>query len=74
MDDKDFTIPYVTDKIPNSLAGSQLTTQARKNVWMVAINGEDTITAQVALDELDCHQNPRGKCKFGFILSRRKIY
>ena len=40
LDDKDFTIPYVVDTIPNSLAFRKLLTQANKNVWIVAINEE----------------------------------
>ena len=40
MDDEDFTILYITDKIPNLLAGHQLPPQAKQNVWIIAINGE----------------------------------
>ena len=39
MDDEDFTIHYITDTIPNYTAGHQLSTQAKINVWTVAING-----------------------------------
>ena len=39
LDDKDFTIPYVTDTIPNSSAGSQLPIQAEQILWIIAING-----------------------------------
>ena len=39
MDDEYFTIPYITDTIPNSPACHQLTTQVKKNVWIIAING-----------------------------------
>ena len=35
---------------------------------------EKTITAQSALDELNCHQNPRGKSKFNISPCRRKSY
>ena len=38
LDDKDFTIPFVNDTIINSPAGYQLLTQARENVWILAIN------------------------------------
>ena len=39
LNDEDFTIPYITDTIPNSPAGHQLPSQAKQNVWIVAING-----------------------------------
>ena len=39
LDDEDFTIPYITNTIPNSPAGHQLPLQAKINVWIVAING-----------------------------------
>ena len=38
MGDEDSTIPYITDTIPNSLAGHQLPTQAKLNLWVIAIN------------------------------------
>ena len=53
---KYFTIPYVIDTIPYLPAGRQLRTQANKNVCVIAINVEDPITYQGALDELHCHQ------------------
>ena len=67
-----FTIPYITDTIPDSPAGCQLTSQSKQNVWIVAINGEEPITAQGVLDELNSHQIPRGKSKIKIILCRRK--
>ena len=33
-----FTITYITDIILNSPDGHQLTTQAKQNVWIIAIN------------------------------------
>ena len=39
LDDEDFTIPYITNTIPNSPAGHQLLSQAKRNVWIVSING-----------------------------------
>ena len=63
LDDDEFTIPYVTDKIPNSPAGHQLSTQAKQNMWIVDINGEDSITAQGALDEINRHQTLHEKSK-----------
>ena len=38
LNDEDFTIPYITDTTPNSPAGHQLPSQAKRNVWIVAIN------------------------------------
>ena len=32
LDDEDFTIPYITDTTLNSLAGHQLTAQAKNNM------------------------------------------
>ena len=61
LDDKYFTIPYITDTIPNLPAGHHFTSQAKRKVWIIAINEEEPITAQVVLDELNCHQNTRGK-------------
>ena len=40
MDYEDFTIPYINDTIPNQPAGCQLPAQAKRNVWIIAINGE----------------------------------
>ena len=74
LDDEDFTIPYITNTIPNSPAGHQLPSQAKRNVWIVAINGEDPITAQGVLDEFNCHQTQRGKSKINISLCRRKSY
>ena len=39
LNDEDFTIPYITDTIPNFPAGYQITSQANRNVWIIAING-----------------------------------
>ena len=36
-DDEDFTIPYITDTILNFPSGHQLSSQAKKNVWIVGI-------------------------------------
>ena len=74
LDDEDFTIPYITDTIPNSLAGHQLTSQAKRNVWIVSINVEEPITDQVVLDELNFYQTPRGKSNIKISLRRRKNY
>ena len=38
MDDEDFKIHYITDTLPDSPAGHQLPSQAKRNVWIVAIN------------------------------------
>ena len=39
LDDKYFTIPYITDTIPNSPAGNQLPSQSKRNVCIIDING-----------------------------------
>ena len=54
--DENFTVPYITDTIQNSTSGHQLPSQAKRNVWIVAINGEETITAQGVIDKLNSHQ------------------
>ena len=74
LDNKDFTIPYITDTIPNSPAGNKLPTQAKWNVCIIATNGEDPITAQGDLDELNFRQTPRGKSKVNISLCKRKSY
>ena len=74
LDDDDFTIPYITDTIPNSPSGDQLPSQAKINVWIVATNGEYPITAQGVLDELNCHQTPQDKSNIKISLYRRKSY
>ena len=43
-------------------------------MWIIAINGEETITAQGVLDELNRHQIPRGKSNIKISLCRKKIY
>ena len=43
LDDEYFTIPYITDIIPNSPAGHQLPPQAKQNLWIISINVEETI-------------------------------
>ena len=43
-------------------------------MWSVAINGEEPITYQGVLDELNRHQTPRGKSKTKISLCIRKIY
>ena len=40
LDDEYFTIPYFTDTIPNSPVRRQRPTQAKLNVWIIAINRE----------------------------------
>ena len=74
LDDEDFTIPYITDTIPNLPDGHKLPSQANRNVWIVAINGEELITAQGVLYELNRHQTPWSKSNIKISLCRRKIY
>ena len=58
-DDGYFSIPYVTDTIPNSPTLRQLPSQPKLNAWTISINGEYPITSQGAIDELNFHQTPR---------------
>ena len=74
QDDEYFTIPYVIDTIPHSPADHKLPKRAKQNVWIVDINGEETITAQGALDELNHNPNPCGKSKVKISLCIRKKY
>ena len=55
-------------------AGHQIPSQAKRNVWIVAINGEEPIIAQGVLDELNCHQISRSKSKINIHLCIRKSY
>ena len=71
LDDEYFTIPYITDTIPNPPAGCQLLTQDKRNVFIVSINVEEHITFQGSLDELNQHQTPRGKYKVKISICRR---
>ena len=57
LENEDVTIPYITDTIPNSPECHQLPIQAKQNVWIIAINGEEPITDKGELDELNHHQN-----------------
>ena len=43
-------------------------------MWIVAINGEEPITTQGVLDELNRRQTPQGKSKIKISLCRRKSY
>ena len=49
LGDKEFTIPYIIDTVPNFPSWNQLPTQVKKNVWIIAINGEEPITGKGAL-------------------------
>ena len=40
LDDEDFTIPFITDTIPNLPDGNQLSSQANINLWIIDINRE----------------------------------
>ena len=68
LDEEYFTIPYIIDIITNLRASRQLPTQAKQNMWVVAINGEDSLTTQGAIDELNKHQTPRRKSKVNISL------
>ena len=74
MDGEYFTIPYITDTIPNSPALHQLLSQAKRIFLIVDINEEEPITAQGVLDQLNCHQTPWGKSNIKISLCRRNRY
>ena len=74
LHDEDFTILYITDTIQNPPASHQLLTKAKLNMWIISINGEEPITYQGELDELNSHKNTRGKSKVKISLCRRNIY
>ena len=74
LDYEYFTISYVIDTIPNSPAGHELTQQAKKNVWSIAIKVEYPITDQCLLYELHIHQTQRGKSKVKISLCKSKRY
>ena len=63
MDDEYFTIYYVIDTIPNLPADHQLPIQDKRNVWIIDIYGEENITYQGAIDEINTtklqKENPR---------------
>ena len=52
LDDDDFKMTFIIDKIPNSPSGHQFLTQANNHMWIVYIDREEPITANGALDEL----------------------
>ena len=72
MDDEDFKIPYITDTIPNSPAGHQLPSQAKINVWIIAINEEEYITSKDVLNELNPRQNPQGNPRSRSVYAERR--
>ena len=74
LNDEYFTIPYITDTIPNSPASHQLPTQIKRNVSIISMSGEEPITSQSDLDEINRHQNPHGKSKVDISLFGRKSY
>ena len=67
LDDEDIIIPYITDTIPNSPVGHQLPSQAKLDVWIITINGKETISDQGSLDELNHHKNPRRNPRSGLV-------
>ena len=48
LDENMFTVLYILDKIPNSTDIHQLPTQAKNNLCVVAINGEEPIIEKEA--------------------------
>ena len=49
LDDEYFTIPYITDTIPNSLYVYKFQAQAKQKNCIIAINVEEPITDQAVL-------------------------
>ena len=43
-------------------------------MWIIAINGEEPITDQGVIDELNCHKNTREKYKVNISLCRSRSY
>ena len=74
LDGEDCKISCIIGTITNSPTGNQLPTQAKKNVWIIAINGEYPITDKGVLDDIQLYQTLRGKSKVNISLPRRKIY
>ena len=74
LDHEYFTIPYVIYTITNLPAGHKLPTQAKNNLCIVAINGEEPITSQGILDELQSHNTQRLKYKAKISIRRKKRY
>ena len=74
LNDEYFTIPYILDTILNSPAVHQLPTWDKKILFIIVINGENTITSKVTLDELPCYQTQREKSKVIISLCRNKSY
>ena len=71
LNDEDFTIPYITDTIPNLPDGHNILSQANINMWIIDINGEEPITAQGVINELNCHQHSGEKYMIKISLCRR---
>ena len=74
LDDEEFTIPYITNTIPNSSAGHHIPSKAKRNVRIIAINGEEPIKSQGVIDELNRYQTPSGKYNTKISIFRRKSY
>ena len=74
LDDKYFTFPYINYSIPNPPSGHQLPLEAKQNVWIIHIHGENPNKTQYALDEINQHQTPHRKSKVKISLCRRKSY
>ena len=74
LDDEYFTIPYIIDTIPNSPDDHQLTTQHKRNVWIIYIYREDTITQQGKLNEIQFHQTQCEKSNVNISLYKKNNY
>ena len=69
-----FTIPYFIDKISNSPDIFQITKQAKKNLCIIDISGEELIMVQGARDEVHRHQTQRVKSKVNISIFRSNRY
>ena len=74
LDNEYFTIPYITDSIPNDPSGHHFSTQVKQTVCIILINVDESVTDKGALDELNYHQNQCGKTNVDISLCRRKKY
>ena len=68
MDYDIWTIIYILDIIPNYPAGHRLISQAKNNVCIVEIDGDEEINAKGPLEYIQSNQTNKGKSKVSIIL------
>ena len=61
MNGDDFTITYILVVIIYSPEVHQLQYQAQNNIWIVEIDGEDTITDKGDIENIQKYQTNSGK-------------